>query len=87
MALASDPELLLLDEPTAGMGSREAEQMIDLVEELARDMTILLVEHDIESVMRVSDTISVLERGQVIAEGTPSENRRDERVQEAYLGQ
>jgi branched-chain amino acid transport system ATP-binding protein len=86
MALAAEPRLLLLDEPTAGMGASEAEETIKLVRELGKEMTVILVEHNIEAVMRVSQTITVLERGRVIAEGGPDAIREDERVQEAYLG-
>jgi branched-chain amino acid transport system ATP-binding protein len=86
MALASDPRLLLLDEPTAGMDAGETERTVSLIQELTDDMAVLLVEHDIEYVMTVSDVITVLERGAVIAEGPPGEIREDERVQEAYLG-
>jgi branched-chain amino acid transport system ATP-binding protein len=88
IALASEPSLLLMDEPTAGMSPEETEATVDLVEELQADLdlTILLVEHDMEVVFRVSDRIAVLNRGSVIAEGTPEEVQGDEAVQEAYLG-
>jgi branched-chain amino acid transport system ATP-binding protein len=86
MALAAEPRLLLLDEPTAGMDASETERIVSLIETLTDEMAVLLVEHDIEYVMAVSDSITVLERGAVIAEGPPSAIRRDERVQEAYLG-
>jgi branched-chain amino acid transport system ATP-binding protein len=86
MALAAEPRLLLLDEPTAGMDASETERTVSLIETLTDDMAVLLVEHDIEYVMTVSDTVTVLERGEVIAEGPPAAIRQDERVQEAYLG-
>lgn len=86
MALASDPRLLLLDEPTAGMDAGETERTVSLIQDLTEDMAVLLVEHDIEYVMMVSDVITVLERGSVIAEGPPTEIREDERVRKAYLG-
>lgn len=86
MALASDPELLLLDEPTAGMGATETASTIELITKLAEDTSILLVEHDIELVMKISDSITVLEQGRVIADGKPESIRQNQRVQEAYLG-
>jgi branched-chain amino acid transport system ATP-binding protein len=86
MGLASEPDLLLLDEPTAGMDTAETHRTTDLIERLAEDMAILLVEHDIEHVMEVSDNITVLQRGSVIADGSPEEIRENERVQQAYLG-
>jgi branched-chain amino acid transport system ATP-binding protein len=86
MGLASDPDLLLLDEPTAGMGATETASTIELITELAEDITILLVEHDIELVMQISDSITVLEQGRVIADGDPTSIQQNERVQDAYLG-
>jgi branched-chain amino acid transport system ATP-binding protein len=87
-ALASDPSLLLLDEPTAGMNPRESAQLTEFMERLRqeRDLTILLIEHDMKVVMGVSERITVLDHGEKIAEGEPAEIREDERVVEAYLG-
>jgi branched-chain amino acid transport system ATP-binding protein len=86
-ALALGPRLLLLDEPSSGLDPGESEAFGDLLLELAADgLGILLVEHDVELVMRVCHRIFVLDFGQIIAEGTPQEVQRNERVQEAYLG-
>ncbi|MFB6170113.1 MAG: ABC transporter ATP-binding protein [Haloarculaceae archaeon] len=86
IALATDPKLLLLDEPTAGMSKDGSERIIDLISDLRGEYTILLVEHDVEMVMSVSDTVTVLDRGALIARGPPEEIQHDERVREAYLG-
>jgi branched-chain amino acid transport system ATP-binding protein len=87
-ALAAQPRLLLLDEPGSGLDSRESELFGDLLLELAREgLTILLVEHDVELVMRVCDRIHVLDFGKKIAEGTPVEIQNNPVVQAAYLGE
>jgi branched-chain amino acid transport system ATP-binding protein len=87
-ALASDPKLLLLDEPTAGMNPQESARLTAFMQQLRdeRDLTILLIEHDMKVVMGVSERVTVLDHGEKIAEGEPGEVRRDERVVQAYLG-
>jgi branched-chain amino acid transport system ATP-binding protein len=87
-ALATNPKLLLLDEPTAGMNSSETVEMTDFIRRLRRDLglTVLLIEHDMRVVMGISDRVTVLDYGEVIAEGTPVEVRANPRVVEAYLG-
>ena len=86
MALATKPQLLLLDEPMAGTGPEESTRMVELIEHLARHVTILLVEHDMDAVFRLADRISVLVNGELICTGTPDEVRNDAGVRRAYLG-
>ncbi|UPV99452.1 ABC transporter ATP-binding protein [Halorussus gelatinilyticus] len=86
IALAGDPDVLLMDEPNAGVSSESVDRIIDLIEDVATDHAVLLVEHNMDIVMNVSDRVVVLNQGAVIAEGTPEEVRGDPTVQEAYLG-
>lgn len=87
-ALATQPKLLLLDEPAAGMNSDEKKELADTIRRIQRDfdLTVLLVEHDMELVMNISERITVLNYGAKIAEGTPEEVQKNEQVLEAYLG-
>ena len=87
MTLATDPQVILLDEPLAGMGSVEAERMVELLLAIKRDHGILLVEHDMDAVFALADQLTVMVNGQVIASGTPTEIRADANVQAAYLGE
>ena len=87
MALATGPRLLLLDEPTAGMGPDESARMVELLRELKRELTILLVEHDMEAVFALADRITVLVYGRIIATGTPEDIRANAEVRQAYLGE
>jgi branched-chain amino acid transport system ATP-binding protein len=86
VALASRPKLLLLDEPMAGLGVTESARMVGLLKELRREVSIVLVEHDMEAVFALADRISVLVYGRVIASGAPEAIRQNEEVKRAYLG-
>lgn len=86
IALASEPELLLLDEPTTGMTQEETQRMMELIEEISKGLTIILVEHDMKFVMSISKKITVLHEGKVLAEGAPEEIQNNEEVQRIYLG-
>jgi len=87
VALASDPKVLLLDEPTAGMSPEEARAMMDLILKLNEQCSVILVEHRMKLVMGISDRIIVLHHGQLLAEGTPDEIRNHDEVRRVYLGQ
>lgn len=86
MTLASDPKVLLLDEPMAGMSREETDYTVDLLRELSVGRTLMIVEHDMDVVFSLCDRISVLVYGQVVATGTPEQVRNNAQVQEAYLG-
>ena len=85
IALATEPQLLCLDEPTAGMSVSETRTTVELVRRIAKDLTIVIVEHDMEVVMGLAKTITVLHYGEVLAEGTPAQIQANPRVQEVYL--
>lgn len=87
MALATDPQVLLLDEPLAGMGVAEAERMVALLLRIKPDHAMMLVEHDMDAVFALADALTVMVNGQVIASGTPAAVRADANVQSAYLGE
>ena len=87
MTLATNPEVLLLDEPLAGMGVAEAERMVELLLKLKPNHAMLLVEHDMDAVFTLADRLTVMVNGQVIASGTPGEIRNNTQVQAAYLGE
>jgi branched-chain amino acid transport system ATP-binding protein len=87
MALAGRPRMLLLDEPMAGLGPEESARMVEMLRALKQEYTILLVEHDMEAVFALADSITVLVYGRVIATGAPDEIRANEQVRDAYLGE
>ena len=87
MTLACDPQLILLDEPMAGMSHEETDHTVALIREVTQGRTLMIVEHDMDVVFALADRISVLVYGQVIATGTPAAIRNDARVREAYLGE
>ncbi|WP_333904626.1 ATP-binding cassette domain-containing protein, partial [Achromobacter insolitus] len=86
MALAAKPRAIFLDEPTSGMGVDDLEEMKRLIRSLRDDHTVVLIEHNMNIVMDISDTITVMQQGRVLVEGTPHAIRNDERVRAAYLG-
>jgi len=86
IALASNPKLLLLDEPTSGLASKDTGRMAEFIRLLSKTATVVLIEHDMNIVLSISDHVIVLHQGRVIAQGTPDEVRRNDEVQDAYLG-
>lgn len=87
MTLASDPKVILLDEPMAGMSHEETAYAVELIKNVTQGRSLLIVEHDMDVVFSLCDRISVLVYGQVIATGTPDEIRNNQKVKEAYLGE
>ena len=86
LALAGDPKVLLLDEPTSGMSPEETGRMLDLVQGLPRDFAVVIIEHDMDMVFETADRVTVLNYGQILLEGSPEEVRRSDVVRETYLG-
>ena len=86
IGLAAEPKLLLLDEPTSGMSPAETERMIRLIEELPRELALLMIEHDMNVVFSLADRITVLYYGEVLANGTPDEISANTKVRDVYLG-
>ncbi|MCG8597621.1 MAG: twin-arginine translocation signal domain-containing protein [Kiloniellales bacterium] len=86
LGLALSPELLIMDEPTQGLSNAEIARFCDLTREIASEVTVLLIEHNMPVVMELAERITVIERGAVLAEGTPAEIQADAAVQRAYLG-
>jgi len=86
MALASEPRVLMLDEPASGLSRGERQLLTELLQALERDLTLLLIEHDMDVALRVADRVTVMHDGRVIAEGTPDEIRANELVHDLYLG-
>jgi branched-chain amino acid transport system ATP-binding protein len=87
LAIATDPEIILLDEPTAGMSTEETREAVKLIQRVTEGKTLIIVEHDMEVVFSIADRISVLYYGKVLASGLPSEIRNDQKVKDAYLGE
>jgi len=86
IAFATEPNLLLLDEPTSGMSDEESSRIIGLIKDISARLTVVLIEHNIDVVLSISDIVTVMHQGQIIAEGRPDEIQENQKVQEAYLG-
>jgi len=86
VSLATDPKVILLDEPTSGMDRKDTDQIIQLITDISRRMPVVLIEHNIDIVLSISNVVTVLHQGEILAEGTPSEIQNNDKVQEAYLG-
>jgi branched-chain amino acid transport system ATP-binding protein len=86
VSLATEPKVILLDEPTSGMDRKDTDQIIQLISNISRKMPVALIEHNIDIVLSISDVVTVLYQGKILAEGTPFEIQNNDKVQEAYLG-
>ncbi len=86
ISLATDPKVILLDEPTSGMDRKDTDQIIQLITDISRRMPVVLIEHNIDIVLSISNVVTVLHQGEILSEGTPSEIQKNDKVQEAYLG-
>jgi branched-chain amino acid transport system ATP-binding protein len=87
ITLSTDPELILLDEPTAGMTREETAGAIKMIDRVTAGRTLVIIEHDMDVVFSLADTISVLHYGSILASGTPEKIKNDQRVKDAYLGE
>jgi branched-chain amino acid transport system ATP-binding protein len=87
LALATDPELVMLDEPTAGMSRDETHYAVELIRRLTEGKTVVIIEHDMDVVFSLADRITVLHYGQILATGAPEEIRQNQAVKDAYLGE
>jgi branched-chain amino acid transport system ATP-binding protein len=87
LTIATEPELILLDEPTAGMSSEETREAVKLIERVTQGKTLIIVEHDMEVVFSLADRITVIYYGEVLASGPPDEIRQNQKVKDAYLGE
>ena len=86
MALATEPQLLLLDEPAAGLSPAERVIVVEIIRSLSRDLTVMLIEHDMDLVLNLVDWVTCLDNGRLLAEGPPDEIRKNQAVQDVYLG-
>ena len=87
MALATDPELVMLDEPSAGMSKEETHYAVELIRKLTEGKTVVIIEHDMDVVFSLADRITVLHQGTILASGPPNEIRENQAVKDAYLGE
>ena len=87
LGIATEPKILLLDEPTAGMSQSETNYIVDLLSKLPKDLTLMIIEHDLDVVFGISDRMLVLYNGEILIEGEPEEVRKNKKVNEIYIGQ